>query len=128
MKLRIRSNSIRLRLSQSEVAQFQTTGAVEESIEFGLSEDNKLIYRLISAVNKTIEAEFVHGQITVFVPQALALEWTTTNRIGLGNKQEIGEERTLKILIEKDFSCVERRDGEDDSDAFPYPNEKGKPC
>ena len=34
MKLRIQGNSLRLRLSQSEVAQFSKTGFVEDSIQF----------------------------------------------------------------------------------------------
>jgi hypothetical protein len=34
MKLRIHGNSLRLRLSQSEVAQFSKTGYVEDSVQF----------------------------------------------------------------------------------------------
>lgn len=29
--------------------------------------------------------------------------------------------RTLRILIEKDFSCLEPRDGEEDTDTFAHP-------
>ena len=43
MKLRIRGNSIRLRLSRTEVAQFAGNGNVEDTVEFGSSQPG-LVY------------------------------------------------------------------------------------
>jgi hypothetical protein len=46
MKLRLQGNSVRLRLTRSEVERLRETGLVEESIEFGSGES--LVYRLQS--------------------------------------------------------------------------------
>lgn len=122
MKLRIKNNSIRLRLTQSEVRQFRETGSVEEIVEFGA--DAQLIYRLAAAQTENIHAQFDAGKITVSVPAIPARNWTESSQIGLEDIQSIGASKTLKILIEKDFACLERADGEDESDAFPHPKER----
>lgn len=127
MKLRVRNNSIRLRLTQTEVVQLRENGIVEEVIEFGLTPDKILIYSLASADVETICAQFENGKITISVPTTQALQWSESNQVGLENKQEIGDDKILKILIEKDFACAERRDGEDDKDAFPHPKQ-GAAC
>lgn len=121
MKLRVRNNSIRLRLTQKEVAAFKENGRVEEAIEFGANAENKLVYALESADAEALSAQFANNRITIFVPQKQAAEWVSNDQTGIENTQNIGAEKTLKILIEKDFACATRRDGEDDSDAFPHP-------
>lgn len=122
MKLRMRSNSIRLRLTQSDVAAFEAGGAVEEIIEFGLIAGKRFTYRLEQAAVENVCADFADGKITVSVPLEEARNWVQTNQIGIKAEPEIGNGKTLKILIEKDFACLDVREGEDESDAFPHPN------
>ncbi|MDQ4123525.1 MAG: hypothetical protein M3209_18975 [Acidobacteriota bacterium] len=124
MKLRVRNNSIRLRLTQPEVAAFAATGKVEEAIEFGLTDDKKLIYKIEKAEASSVRAEFEDGVITILVPTAQAENWTSTSEIGIKAEQDLGGEKTLKILIEKDFACLEAREGEEDNDAFPHPEQR----
>lgn len=127
MKLRVRNNSIRLRLTQTEVAAFAENKAVGETVEFGLSSDKHLIYRLEQAAVEDVRADFADGKITIFVPRAEAENWALTDQIGIKAEQNLGGEKLLKILIEKDFACLDPRAGEDESDAFPHPN-AGKSC
>jgi hypothetical protein len=124
MKMRVRGNSIRLRLTQSEVQRFAATGRVEETICFGVEPENCLIYALQSSIaTETTNAKFQANQIVVFVPEALGQRWADTDEIGLHAEQNLGGGKRLRLLIEKDFACAERREGEDDSDAFPHPPE-----
>ena len=128
MKLRMKNNSVRLRLTQGEVARFAETGQVEEAIEFGLEPHEHFIYALeTDAQNKEIRATFENDRITIFVPKMQADEWTNTAKIGMESEQNIGGDKTLRLLIEKDFACLEARTGEDERDAFPHPLE-GKAC
>jgi hypothetical protein len=121
MKMRVRGNSIRLRLMRSEVEQFCETGLVEEIIEFGNGQ--KLVYALKSGANSEIvSAEFGSNGITVFVPQKDAKQWVNSNQVGIEAGQNIGNGKFLRLLIEKDFACLEPRKGEEDSDAFPHPS------
>ncbi|MEQ1764007.1 MAG: hypothetical protein ABL984_12795, partial [Pyrinomonadaceae bacterium] len=52
MKLRIRGNSVRLRLTQSEVDQLSRTGKISESVEFGVASPG-FSYQLSSTADDT---------------------------------------------------------------------------
>ena len=123
MKLRLRENSIRLRLLQSEVKILKATGTISEQIRF--SESQSLIYTIkISEETDLILADFIDNEIIVKVPLIAAHDWFETNLVGLENAQEISGEKSLKILIEKDFVCLDRPFDKDNADAFPHPQMK----
>ncbi|MDQ3711014.1 MAG: hypothetical protein M3388_02150 [Acidobacteriota bacterium] len=122
MKLRIRGNSLRLRLTKSEVAEIDAGGAVEEAVEFGGEPPQRLIYALAATDDlENPTAVFDAGRITVFIPKAQAGEWSRTNQIGIEAEKPLGGGRSLRILIEKDFACLEPRAGEEDADTFAHP-------
>lgn len=120
MKMRVRGNSIRLRLTQSDVAELIQKGFVEEAVEFGGA--SRLIYALRSASGaETICAEFEDNRLAVIVPEKEAREWANSEQISLEGKQNIGGDKVLRLLIEKDFACLAPRAAEEDADAFPNP-------
>ena len=120
MKLRLRENSIRLRLLQSEIAQLRESGSVSEKISFAPRQAFR--YSIdISDGGNGITARFENGDIKIDIPKALATEWIETDRIGLESEQIIDENLRLKIVLEKDFSCPERPLDPDNADAFPNP-------
>jgi len=123
MKLRIRGNSLRLRLTKSEVAEIGAGGAVEETVDCGGEPPQRFIYALVPTDDvENLTAVFDAGRITVFIPKASVGEWSRTNQIGIEAEKSIGDDgRTLRILIEKDFTCLEPRAGEEDADAFAHP-------
>ena len=128
MKLRVRGNSVRLRLTRSEVARFAELGSVEERVEFGLEPHQQLVYALQSLPEiAETKAAFESNRLTVFVPKNKAEQWAQTNQVGIETEQILSEGKQLRILIEKDFACLEERPAEDESDAFPHPLE-GKTC
>jgi len=119
MKLRIKGNSIRIRLSKSEVDYFGSTGYLEEKTEFANSE---LVYALkINSENEQIIANFEGNTITVSIPENLKKEWVESDKIGIENKLDIGMGKQLFLLIEKDFVCLDNT-LEDQSDNYPNPN------
>ncbi|MFZ1699523.1 MAG: hypothetical protein WBO10_01220 [Pyrinomonadaceae bacterium] len=127
MKLRMRNNSIRLRMSQSEVSRLAADGKVEESIDFGAGPEAKLNYSIAKTIDgNEISARLSVGAVTVLVPAVLADEWVASDQVGLETAQPIRPGMDLNILIEKDFACLRPRDGEDDLDAFPHPDGKAK--
>lgn len=117
MKLRIHGNSIRLRLSQADVAAFATSGRAEACLEF--ADNGRLTYVL--AVSDTVsepEARFENNSITVFVPKARADEWVNSDAVAL---DPAGDTSGPNIIVEKDFACLHKRAGEDDAGTFPNP-------
>ena len=128
MKLRIRGNTIRLRLTQSEVKTFGKTGEVLDEIGMGPDPSDKLSYGLsVSDETGSVQAMFTGHRITVAVPRNMALDWVYGDDVGFSGEQAANGSGNLSILVEKDFECLKKRPGEDESDSFPNPG-KGAAC
>lgn len=135
MKLRIRGNSLRLRLLRGEVEQFGKIGRVVETIQFGDAPGARLCYVLETDSNvEQIVTHYTDNKITVKVPDKIAGEWVETEQVSLKAEQTIdngkqncsesedgASKNVLTILIEKDFACLDRKDDPDNADAFPHP-------
>ena len=112
MKLRIRDNSIRLRLQRAEVDSLRAEGLVAASTEFpGGREFN---YVLESSPASVAPGAFFSDQtMTVRVPETTALAWASTEQVSMQGEQMLDDGETLTILVEKDFVCLAPREGED---------------
>lgn len=120
MKLRIRDNSIRLRLMQGEVARFASDGEVAARTAF--PDGREFEYRLISDPNAgAVAAESGDAAITVRIPAAAAAAWCASDEIGIATELPLADGATLSILVEKDFACLKPRESEDESDMYPHP-------
>jgi hypothetical protein len=118
MKLRIRGNSIRLRLTQSEVLELAANGCVQSATSFG---DGELRYGIASIGDgERMSAAFRDNEITIYAPAIAVSEWANSEQVGIEAAQTIKEGK-LHILIEKDFACLKPRHGEDDADTFANP-------
>jgi hypothetical protein len=113
MKLRFHSNSLRLRLSQSEVARLAGGDSVEETVTF--APGKTLIYSIESGSGEEIAASFEDGRIRVTLPRARAKQWVLSDEAGIE-----GSSGPLRVLVEKDFQCIHRA-SEEDVDSFPNP-------
>lgn len=116
MKLRLHGNSIRLRLGQSDVAQLVSTGAVEEHTLLG---GHTFTYRLQLAETTQIAASLEGSAIVLSLPRETGLQWAQGPPTGIEHREQHCSQAGSRILIEKDFACLVKREGEDDSDAFP---------
>jgi hypothetical protein len=118
MKIRIKGNSIRFRLSKTEVDHFGKTGRLEEKTEF---EKSNFIYALAAKKSgEKLSVDFTNETITLWIPEQLVKEWTSTNRVGFDGEQETGGGRKLFLLVEKDYKCLDKV-AEDQSDNYENP-------
>ncbi|MGI9546601.1 MAG: DUF7009 family protein [Flavobacteriaceae bacterium] len=118
MKIRIRGNSLRFRLTKPEVEDLCTKGRVEETTSFG---DTIFTYRVImSADHNSLHADFHDKTITLFVPNAQIKDWHLNEVVGFEHSMAFDTKTDLQLLIEKDFSCLTPR-GEDESDNYTNP-------
>lgn len=119
MKLRTKSNSIRLRLTQSEVSLMRERKIVSETIRFPNNE--ALIYELKVVNNdQGITASFYKSSLSIGIPEGIINRWSGSNEISISGSVELVNEEELSILVEKDFQCLSPRD-EDEADMFPNP-------
>ena len=121
MKLRLQLNSIRFRLKQSEVEQFVRTGRVEEKIISGNGDEGIFSYVLESVDSvSSSRATLKPRAIIVQVPPDAVMRWASTDQIGIEDDQPVDNQTSLRILIEKDFACIDGTD-EENTDTFPNP-------
>jgi hypothetical protein len=127
MKLRVTKNSIRMRLSQTDVQQFRETGVVDEELVIGGISGGSLTYRLVRGKGPVVTANIESAVLTVVIPAIEADDWTATDRVGIEGSQTNDNGTDVSILIEKDFACLTPRAGDADADSFPHP-EIAKNC
>lgn len=121
MKLRIQGNSLRLRLTRSEVDRLRDEGEVSETLPF--RSGAALAYRLQQrAGTDALQADLAHGLISISVPTALLHPWANSDEVGI-----YGQDGELRIAIEKDFRCLTRAAEEQEADAYPHPAERCAP-
>lgn len=119
MKLRIRGNSVRVRVSRTELEQLATQGATEDSAQFGPGA--VLRYRLEAARDGALQAEFADNVVRISIPRAQVERWLAPEEVSIRGEQAAGDGVALKILVEKDYVCLAPRSDEDDSDLFANP-------
>lgn len=122
MKLRIRGDSIRLRLKQAEVSSLAAGNKLIEQTHFPGA---VMSYSLGLSEKDDMEAHFIDGSLEVTLPREIIPEWADTDLVSLYSEQDLpGSGDQLKLLVEKDYSCLSpdhHRDCEDDRDTYPHP-------
>jgi hypothetical protein len=120
VKLRIYDNSIRLRLTRTEVFRLGRGETIEGHTNLS---PQPLIYELTAAEECAVpHATFLHGTLRIAVPRASAASWTSSDHVAIEAILPVppGGPHPPQILIEKDFRCL-HGPAEDQEDCFPNP-------
>lgn len=118
MKLRIKSNSIRIRLDALEVETLATGKSAFQTTSF--PGGAKLTASVEPSANVAGPwVSFHDGHLTAVLPQHQINEWASSENVSIQADLPLDEKKTLLLLIEKDFACLDRR--ADEPHAFPNP-------
>lgn len=118
MKLRIKGNSVRIRVNKLEVGKLSDTGYLQEDVLFA---GNKFVYALHSTESgHELSAVLDSNKMTMLVPKELIQNWPHNNIVGFEAKMPVGKNDVLYLLLEKDFACLD--DTEAKSDYYENPN------
>ncbi|NND52184.1 MAG: hypothetical protein HKN54_07250 [Flavobacteriaceae bacterium] len=121
MKLRILNNSIRFRLSMTDLDTLVQKGSVTSKLpiahgiffSFGIQllEDGAHIHTNLS-----------DNQLSFSIPKSKLQHLQKSNEVGIYETLIISDKESLTLTIEKDFKCLTPR-SEDETDLFPNPRE-----
>ncbi|MEO6759044.1 MAG: hypothetical protein ABIO24_06280 [Saprospiraceae bacterium] len=121
MKIRIKGNSIRYRLIQSEVRALADIGQIVEETRFGPDASQTLRYAIETKADiEGLQADFSQNRITLYLPVQSAKSWPEDDRVGFEQEFQVTPDSTLFLLLEKDFVCLDEV-AEDQSDNYPNP-------
>jgi hypothetical protein len=121
VKLRLLDDSIRLRLSQSDVVAADREGFVEAQTAF--PDGSVFKFALRSSADGKASAEFKGGRMLVGLPASDISRWANDDTaVSILEELELPGGGQLKLLVEKDFQCLIDRPDEDQSDLFQNPD------
>ena len=118
MKIRIKGNSIRIRLTRPEVAELCEKGSISEKtcipkgvFSYGVQ---------LSETEEHLRASMENNSICLYLPHVLAENWADNETVGFEERVPLANGDSLHLLLEKDFQCLEVR-SEDETDQYPNP-------
>lgn len=118
MKIRIKGNSIRYRLTRSEVEMLKNEGYLKEQTSFN---QGVFTYEIKAKSDiPALSASFRENTITLLFPIDEKDSWPYTKRVGFENLLKLEDGSELHLLLEKDFVCMDET-VEDQSDNYPNP-------
>ncbi|MEO6802755.1 MAG: hypothetical protein ABI197_05870 [Granulicella sp.] len=122
MKLRIKGNSLRLRVTRSELKCLIAGEDVEEIISFGPAPEASLPYTLVSRSQDTsVNVHYLPQKVTVtHSPEQLRM-WSDETQVGVYINLHFGVAGSLEMAVEKDFAFLDRSD-KDNADTFANPH------
>lgn len=112
MKIRIKGNSLRYRLTRTDVARLDKEGYLEEQSNFP---GNPLIYALQLTEGEVLTSSFIDNKITLSMSHKMIAEFIQSDKVGFNN-----HDGDMDLLVEKDFTCLDNV-AEDQSDNYPNP-------
>jgi hypothetical protein len=117
MKIRIKGDSIRFRLTRPEVEILCSQGEFREMTRF---RSLAFTYAVKKSPDPGMRASFSENTITLHVSDRLLEGWEGNETVGFEEVERTGDQSSLHLLLEKDFVCLDQR-VEDQSDHYPNP-------
>ena len=120
MKIRLREDTLRLRLIRTEVETIGNGTTVEQTTRFPNGEN--LTCRLeVMPGDQQLSAALDGRCITVRIGAQDARTWSSGAAVGIEGALPLASGGTLRVLIEKDFECLHGRSDEPQTGAYPHP-------
>ena len=118
MKIRIRANTVRFRLGQSEMGMLRDGDAVVEMLSFGPQSSITWSVR-VGPSDEDASIESAPGSVRLTIPR---LDWLEDESVeGYRATIESAPGYRVTVAVERDYACVAPRDAAEDRDSFPNP-------
>jgi Family of unknown function (DUF7009) len=124
MKLRLKGNSIRVRMDRKDLAELLGCGRTIDVVRFGPGPARTFTYevKLGTAPRNQPRADYIGGHLVVTINRDDAEAWLTGDRIGFDHRQLMDDGGAIRVIVEKDFACLDRPPGDEEEDAWAFPN------
>ncbi|HEX8322785.1 MAG TPA: hypothetical protein VF595_02625 [Tepidisphaeraceae bacterium] len=121
MKVRLRGQSIRFRLTRSEVTALGDGRLVSDRTVIGPAHDIALGLRTDADADR-VTPRSENGLLVYALPAASVARLAGSDAVGFAADVEVANGLTLHVLIEKDFVCLDNPHHEPQDDAYPNPS------
>jgi hypothetical protein len=121
MKMGLRGNSILVRLDRRDIERLFDEGHVDDAVPFGPGLAFSYAVEAGPAPRERPRVSYADGRLTIQIDPVDVEEWISGDRVGFDHLQDV-EEGVVRVLVEKDFACIDRPLGEEADDAYAFPN------
>jgi len=123
MKLRLKGNAVRVRVDRRDLEQLLSQGRVMDEIRFGDGPGRQFAYVLEigGAPDALPTVDFLDGRFVIQIGSATADDWSRNDTVGFDTTRDVGG-NTIRLILEKDFACLDRPAGQEADDQFAFPN------
>ena len=121
MKLRLKGNSIRVRLDRRDIEGLIDRGKIDDAVRFGPGLAFSYAVEVGAAPRERPKASYVDGCLTIRIDSEDAEEWLVSDRVGFDHEQAV-DGGGVRVILEKDFACIDRPLGEEEDDAYAFAN------
>ena len=123
VKLRIQSNSIRVRLDRKDLRELIERGRVVDVLRFGPGSHHTFTYAVVvrAASPGRPRAHYHAGLLVVTIDPSDAAAWFEGDRVGFDHEHAVAG-GTIRVILEKDFDCLDRQAGGEAEDALAFPS------
>jgi hypothetical protein len=121
MKLRLKGNSVRVRLDRRDIEGLIDRGRIDDSVRFGPGLSFSYAVEIGPAARGRPKASYAGGRLTIRIDPEDAEGWLAGDRVGFDHEQVV-DGGVVRVLLEKDFACIDRTAGEEADDAYAFPN------
>lgn len=98
MKIRITENTLRIRLSDSDLNQLVNHTPLSVSLPFGISE-----FRITLTTSDNTQTTLAKEEITVAIAPETLIPWINSQENSLSTTIAHPNNRTLNVIVEKDY-------------------------
>lgn len=124
MKIRLYQDSVRLRVSPSEMQDLVKNLPIAEKFSWGDKNSvHPLSFHLIPSEITQLKTGETQGTYLIEWSKALINEWANSEETGMYHTFSVKGGINMSVAIEKDFAC-KGRDDENKADRFPNPNQE----
>jgi hypothetical protein len=124
VKLRVFKDSIRFRIRRPDLDRLVSEGEVAHAVRTGPTEEHFLTYRLRKTDGTDPMLEPLPSGLCVHLPGVDVERWAAGPETGLEFRTPWG----VRVLVEKDFPCMEPRVGEGNEGTFDRPITESAAC
>ena len=121
MKLRLKGNSVRVRMDRRDIERLIDEGRVDDAVQFGPGLAFSYAVEMGAAPRERPRASYTAGRLLIRIDPEDAEDWLAGDRVGFDHLQSV-DGGVVRILLEKDFACIDRPAGEEADEAYAFPN------
>ena len=110
-------------MDRRDLAELIQRGRVFDALRFGPGIERTLMYAVVvgTAPHGRPRANYSAGLILITIDRGDVEAWAEGDQVGFDHEQEV-QGGTVRVILEKDFACLDRPAGDAAEDALAFPN------